>query len=982
MSFSSMSRRGAGLFVLALAASASQTALAAVLEGRVTDGSGEVGLGGALVTVEETGQTASTDRSGAYRVANLPAGDYTLTVSYLGADELRQTVSVPSDDAVVRQNLVLGDEIRVLENVLVTGQTGAYFSSINRERAADALIEVLSADAVGSLPDQNVAESARRIAGISVQNDQGEGRFVTIRGLDPALNSVSVNGVSLPAPEGDTRAVALDVIDSDALSSIVVSKSYTPDQDGEGIGGNINIETLSAFNRDGPVLRLKAAGIYSEITEAWGEKIGLVASDTFMDGRLGIAGNITYNRRDFGSDNTEVDGVYERVDDMFAYPGEELELRDYLVERERTSATLNFDYRLTPSTELYLRTLYNDFSDQEFRSRVEIKPEDAEFLGVDSTSGRDIAQFAEGDEIEYDRDIKDRLETQQIWSIQTGGETFVNDLTWTYGLSFTHSEEEEPDRLDTGFRADDVGDAASDPLLGLDITDLLRPTPVNLDDETFAYFNTASNFEFDDAEFLNGVTEDDEFAGFLDLRRDTELFGRPGFVKAGVKVRLREKSRDVDVEVLDGFDGDDVLLSQFETTVDYPLTTFGPAPNPGQVRSFFFQNRSSFEINDLDTAFASNGEDYDAEEDIYAGYLMAQTDMNPVWRLTGGVRVEATEFSATSTGASFEAGLFSDATLVDGQPVGLFGAPAVLDISDENDNGVFDEGDEYELVSLGEVRTDEDYVDVLPSINSRYELSDNLVFRGAYYRNLARPTFGGIVPTFLPEVDEGDIEGEGGNPDLDRQVADNFDISLEWYPDQNAVLSAGLFHKSIEDYIVDVVLNDVTLRGTAFDQFATKANLADTVQLTGLELSYSNAFKSLPAPWDGFLIAASYTYIDGEAEYLGRDIPLPRLSENVGSLIVGYDKYGLDLRAALSYRSEYLDELNAGGDGVDRYIDEHLQIDLEAQYDLTDQIELQLELQNANDEPFEAYYLDGGQRLLSQYEEYGYTARVGLRYRY
>ena len=97
------------------------------------------------------------------------------------------------------------------------------------------MISVISADALGQFPDQNVAESARRVAGISVANDQGEGRFVVIRGLDPSLNSTSVNGVRMTAPESDTRAVALDVIDSDILDSIEIVKSLTPDLDGDGI---------------------------------------------------------------------------------------------------------------------------------------------------------------------------------------------------------------------------------------------------------------------------------------------------------------------------------------------------------------------------------------------------------------------------------------------------------------------------------------------------------------------------------------------------------------------------------------------------------------------------------------------------------------------------------------------------------------------------------------------------------------------------
>src|SRR5690606_24952151 len=98
------------------------------------------------------------------------------------------------------------------------------FASLNQQRAADNLVSVLAADALGRLPDQNVAETVRRLPGVSVENDQGEGRYVVIRGIDPNLNATSVNGVRLPSPEAGDRKVALDVVDSDILDSVVVSK--------------------------------------------------------------------------------------------------------------------------------------------------------------------------------------------------------------------------------------------------------------------------------------------------------------------------------------------------------------------------------------------------------------------------------------------------------------------------------------------------------------------------------------------------------------------------------------------------------------------------------------------------------------------------------------------------------------------------------------------------------------------------------------
>ena len=162
--------------VLAVAIAAPLPALAGVIEGRVSDQSGSVSLEGAVVRIAETGESASTDRAGQYRFANVPAGNYTLVVTYVGADSETVSVSVPRDDALVNQNIALGDDVAVIDNVLVVGQRGALNSALSQQKASDKVITVLSSDAIGQLPDENVAEAARRAAGVNIQNDQGEGR--------------------------------------------------------------------------------------------------------------------------------------------------------------------------------------------------------------------------------------------------------------------------------------------------------------------------------------------------------------------------------------------------------------------------------------------------------------------------------------------------------------------------------------------------------------------------------------------------------------------------------------------------------------------------------------------------------------------------------------------------------------------------------------------------------------------------------------
>ena len=929
---------------------------AAVVQGRVTDQTATISLEGAIIRIEELGASTITGQDGRFRFQNVPAGDYTLSVSYQGAESVAATVNV-TEEEVVDQLFRLGEDLAVVDNILVVGQLGSLASSLSQQRAADNLISVLSADAIGQFPDQNVSEAARRISGLSVANDQGEGRFVIIRGIDPNLNSTSINGVRVPSPEGDIRAVALDVIDSDVLNGIEVTKSLTPDLDGDAIGGSINIKTLSAFDRDGAYLNVKAQGSYNELSEELSPGLALTASDIFMDGRLGVAGSISWRRRNFSSDNKEADDAAWDSEDGIFFP-EELELRNYDILRERINASLNVDFKASENTNLYVRGLFSDFRDQEFRSRVEAKLADGEFDSASSSGTVAIFRAGLDDDSEefgpeFDRDIKDREETQQIISVSIGGESYVDNWTFEYSGAYSHSEEEEPNRLDTDFRStfDSVDDGFG---FGADTADTILPRLAFADAASAAAYVDPSNYEFDGAEVTNGLTEDDEWSFKADARYDTFLGSFPTYLKFGGKARFRDKERDVELEIYDGFDGDDITLAQFATTVDYPLDTFGPAPDPSAVRAFFNDNISSFELDGDDSLIESNIADYTASENIYAGYLMGRIDLNDL-RVVTGVRLESTTFEATGNAVNE----VDEGATVNG---------VVLD-------------DDAILISENSIR--DSYLDWFPSVNLRYELSDEIVLRGAYYKSIARPNISSAVPAAAIAQDEdNEIEAEIGNPDIERQRADNLDASVAIYPGKNTVISAGVFYKSIDNFIARQTVQNLTAFGVTFDEAVLDVNLADA-ELVGVEVNYQQAFSFLPSPWDGLIVGANYTHVDGDATLNdGRSIPLPQQSANIANISLGYDKGRLDIRGALTYRDEYLDEINFAGDGLDRIVDDHLQWDVSAKVKITDQFTAFAEATNLSDEPFVAFIRQDGQRLLSQYEEYGYTVTFGLRFKY
>ena len=149
--------------------------------GRVSDANGQVYFEGAQVRIDSLNLTTSTKRDGRFSFTTVPAGDYELTINYLGAEEVTQSVTV-SDNEISTLAVKIGEEVKAEENVIIIGQAASANRALNQMRSADNLISVVTSDAIGQLPDENVSEALQRISGVFIQRDQGEGRFVGVRG--------------------------------------------------------------------------------------------------------------------------------------------------------------------------------------------------------------------------------------------------------------------------------------------------------------------------------------------------------------------------------------------------------------------------------------------------------------------------------------------------------------------------------------------------------------------------------------------------------------------------------------------------------------------------------------------------------------------------------------------------------------------------------------------------------------------------------
>lgn len=805
-----------------------------------------------------------------------------------------------------------GQREATLPTVTVTGQAASVRNALDVQQAADNVVSAVRSDDIGQLPDRNAAEALQRLPGVSVERDQGEGRYVRIRGLGPDFNAVTFNGSLVPAPESDRRAVALDVLPASLVRSIEVSKTLTPDMDANSLGGTVNVKTMSAFDHKGRLLSLETGLFRDTNTDRVSPNGALTWSDRFLDGKLGIAAGLSHDVRKFGSDNVEASGWTDDGD------LEGFERRDYRITRERTGLALNVDYRPVKGESYYLRSLHTRFSDDEVRQAHAVE-------GVEDDD-EDIIALQPGvpGEVESIRELKARKETQKVTSIVLGTERDLSGWGVHAAVGMSRASESMPRSI-----AGAVFEG-TDSFTGIGFRNTRSPRLFG-----GSAINDASQYVFKEAELSSGNTTDKEANVRLDLSRKTTLFGAPGQIKVGGKVSRRVKTNNEDVWLLErdalAAADEDLLLSGFSSgAVKYGLGTFGPGISPSGVTSLV---GGAAELQDTDSRI----NDYRMKERIQAAYAMGTVDVG-TWRVLAGLRWEGTRFDARGTG--------------------------------DND-GAFES-----------VTASRSYNDWLPALHLRRDLDDDTSIRAALTRSVVRPTFGQLAPGFQIDGDE----AEFGNPELKPLRSNNFDLGIEHRFGPASVMSVYGFYKDINNF---AYRSNVAGSGlwSGFDEAVTFKN-GDRSKLMGVELAYTHAFKSLPAPWNGLLASANLTLTHSKAtireidadsgETVSRRISLPSQSDRVLNLAVGYEAHGWSIRLAANHKSDYLYEVQDVQDrSQDLTVRAQTQFDLSIAYALSKQMQLVFEGINLNNSKY--YVYQGQASRNAQYESYGPSYRLGLR---
>jgi len=334
------------------------------IAGTVKDSSNGV-LKGALVELQPTAARAVSDDQGQFRITDVAAGEYTLTVSYVGLSNFTRTVKVNAGQAASVDAVL--NVASVTEQVVVSAERiQGEAEAINVERTADNIVQVLPAEVIRSLPNANMADALGRLPSVTIERDEGEGKYVQVRGTEPRLTNTTIDGINVPSPESGVRQIKFDAIPADIGESVEINKTLQANMDGDGIGGSVNLVTKTAGER--PTVNLSGMGGFTPIVGGRGlvETAGTIGQRFGSIKRFGalIGGSYDWNGR--GIDDLEpvpdIASLNSGAGPQVPY-FDTADIREYRYYRSRWGLAGSLDYKLGAGegSSIYLRWLYSDF---------------------------------------------------------------------------------------------------------------------------------------------------------------------------------------------------------------------------------------------------------------------------------------------------------------------------------------------------------------------------------------------------------------------------------------------------------------------------------------------------------------------------------------------------------------------------------------------------------------------------------------------
>lgn len=921
------------------------------IKGVVLDKSTKDPLIGANIMVDGTSIGAASDINGEFIIPNVPAGNKVLKVSYIGYFEQKIDMELFDGRITFFRVELESNIIELSETVIVSAQKEGQLKAINQQLTSDQIKNVVSAEKMMEVPDANVAESIARLPGISLQRRSGEGSGVIIRGLAPQYNRIQINGVAIASTGfvgggssisvSQERGSDLAVISSENLAGIEVFKAITPDMDAESVGGVVNLQL--AKSKKAPQYKLRIYGAYNSLEDDYNQyKAFGRFSQRFFDSNLGVQASINAERRNRGRDRLTAN-YFDRTntqDGTTTYLITKAAIEDRLETRKRLGGSLIFDWA-TGENEFMFSNFYS-FTEQNIRYRTHQygDSQDATFV-IPGWRDQELTILSN--------------------ALKGKHSLFGSQLDWIVAHSF--SETYIPLQHEMRFSEKNVGIA--DVLL--DPEEFLRQLPQD------------ENAEFREASSDQILLNERRFEVQLNFNVPFNVSNKiSGYFKFGGKYTSidRKNDRDTGLLVPGGNVPEDPLL-HFSNWLDEEydpgvllngLTDLGLITNP-ELSSIIYDR-----LNDFYNVSPYHGgnNDYEANENVYAGYVMAKLKYGELITIIPGIRFESDDDKYKA--------FYRYKTSGWNVPQGTM----------EAREGTF--SDQYWF----------------PMFHLKVKPLSWLDFRFAYTNTIARPNFLWRVPSESFSASSSDWSA--GIPSLKPVLSESFDLYSSFYHSSFGLFTIGVFHKNLDNitYLVawnihdvaeaealglDAVENPLYLGGKG----TIPRNLTTTSTLDGFEIDLQTHLFFLPGFLKNFVLNANYTRLFSESQLYSsetivgpplwiptdsigvREGPIPHQADNIFNITLGYDIGGFSGRFSVFHQGRALVGVGTLAQ-VDQYSRAFTRMDISLKQKLGENLSLLFNVTNLSNEPDTR--TQAGTEKYRDLEFYGAMYDLGVQYEF
>ncbi|MCJ8293839.1 MAG: TonB-dependent receptor [Colwellia sp.] len=857
-----------------------------------------------------------------------------------------------------------------VEKIEVRGVRGSLNRSLSDKRMNTGIVDTISAEDLGKFPDNNLSESLQRIPGVTIERDFGVGSTINLRGLGPEFTLVQINGVSSTSSgfsgqldEEGGREFDFSLLASELFSQITVHKTASAKQTEGGLAGVVNLETPRPFTYDAnePKFTASVQATQGSLSEETTPRASMFFSNNFDD-VWGVAASVAYSEVDTVV-NESGTWKYAKLGDNINYratggdvheapkyghammPDDPRYLRND-INRESLGTTLTLQYNATEDLQLTFDNIYVSSDSLREYNRIDATLEwdiggEPDTAVIENIAGQDYITSAA-----FPR-VRNRVGTQNIDREETFAShvlsadwSVTDSLTIRPLIGYTKRTGEEETYLYSFYNrmATQVQKAGA----GYEFY------PVGGSPEYYGDQNNAENFLFNVVFSKDRKNEDGELVAKVDFEQMLD-FDNLVSIDYGFSASDREKTRDYDFWVMGDSAVQHMNPSHYAANESAWGDFWGNGPAQGQDDLLAGAGMTLAPVLGANQSYTVDGINGPSSL-LYADHaLMQSTYMQGKHGDDVANNTYKAESSAAGTYAITEKTLAAYVQANFETDVANFNfGLRIVDTEIESNGSLLQNG------TIEPVSYKSGYTEFLPSFNLSYNLTEDVLLRTAYSRTMTRPPLASLSPS--TSIDASRLEGKKGNVNLLPYTSNNLDLGAEWYFAEESLVAAAIFYKKIDSLVENSVVTEVvTYRHQISNEpitgpidFTQPQNGTDA-SVQGLELSFQSPFTFVSESLSNFGTIVNFTYTDSEASFADegdiRSTTLPGLSKNSYNAIVYYDNQTIDARLSYAWRSEYVDDFTEA-----KYQDDYGQLDFSSNYNVTENLSLQFEVQNITEE--------------------------------